>query len=1189
MLSFSPMYRQSMAGFFRHPRPGFALVITLTLMILLTVLAVGLLSLSSIALRARAQTEAANTARANARLALQLALGELQTQAGNDTRVTARADILDSNNPPVLGVWKSWQGTDHDTRVTFAGRPKSPGNNYRSVKSARFLAWLTSANQEEQKTLPDTTLDKGKVTLIGTGTVGTGTSRDKQQVHLNPTQVTTDGRKGSFAWWIGGENQKARLPRPYQADPVTSVAGWASQGKSYSVADPKPFRLDRLLDETALADRAITLKQADLIASPAAAKASREFFHDLSAVSVGLLTNTATGGWRKDLSLLSESWETQPLAGLPLFRVSLNPDVDTAVTRPTSSTPFVAKSMFYPWADYTPDNGLQQTVVSWANLVDFAIFYKRGDVTTSGNGTRIATASTEGIGGTPDLFKHNHKVRVWPVIARIQWVFSHFAEPVASDPEKLTPRLLLTPVITMWNPYDLEIRGMDLQFEIKFMPTALSYQIGGSSNTTYNAVLYVTTWHPPQTNLPALIMPGAGTDSAYISYRITDTLAFKPGETRVFSPKENHRIRPNPGLWGDSEAGGSCITLLPGYRSTGGHLFPVVNQNGEVGPMPKETTIKANATFDTVYRHVWGDGPSGVGVYVDISPAGYTYALAYRTLYTPELARALHPAITGSNMLETTLGAVENSPLPFLSTLFGTRMTTKTHDATKGFVQCSPFGNFPSLTYKDSGYKYDGTGHPINSRFDYSFVSHPSGPDNNLPNAGNSSNSGYIITGVNSSDGVPRCVVAELPSRPLNSLGELVNWDLRYENPCSPYAFNLVGNSDATPLLPANAVVNASDDASKGIQNQRIDDSYCANHLLFDDWFFSGIAPDPTTFGSSTRNLKTTYMDFIKGTTPLSNHAYQPLLEDRAAATADSTSASKLYDKYVNPTKKLDAYRSIASRLEVDGMFNVNSTSVTAWRALLGHARNQCIPYISTSDNGWSVSLSDKTDHTASRFSIPGDAEAGSHGGVFDPTEYTGYRKLEDKFLDALAEEVVVQVRKRGPFLSLSEFVNRQLTTDKELAVAGALQAALNTLTKAGGSNNPMAALQDARTQANPTPPTVAGKENQTGYKFIEAAEGYSAYGLPGWTRQADILRPLAPILAARDDTFTIRAYGDARDPQGRVMARSVCEAVVRRTRGFVDPAELAEITSSPKKTLNKTFGRRFEIISFRWLAANEV
>jgi hypothetical protein len=110
-----------------------------------------------------------------------------------------------------------------------------------------------------------------------------------------------------------------------------------------------------------------------------------------------------------------------------------------------------------------------------------------------------------------------------------------------------------------------------------------------------------------------------------------------------------------------------------------------------------------------------------------------------------------------------------------------------------------------------------------------------------------------------------------------------------------------------------------------------------------------------------------------------------------------------------------------------------------------------------------------------------------------------------------------------------------------------------------------------------------------TGYQFKDAANGYNAYGLPGWTRQADILRPLAPILSVRDDTFTIRAYGDARDSSGKITAKAVCEAVVRRTRNFVDPVDAADLTTPPTSKTNQTFGRRFEMVSFRWLSDREV
>ncbi|MEI8039395.1 MAG: hypothetical protein WCJ14_13490, partial [Verrucomicrobiota bacterium] len=454
--------RQHLPGIPPRAKPGFALVVTLSLMILLTVLAVGLLTLSSISLRSSSQSGAMATAKANARMALMLALGELQKQVGPDTRVTARADVLDEANPPVLGAWKSWEGSDHETTGAFAGRPLSPGD-YAAKKKARFLAWLVSGSTTA--TVPDTTDSTGKVTLVGTGSVGDGAERTKLQIHLTPSLVTTSGQKGAYAWWVGGENQKARLPQPYQP-PSDSAARWTVNAKSHSTADPVSFRMDALLQDASPAAKAITLHQSDLIATAATLPASREFFHDLSAVSVGLLTNTATGGWRKDLSLLTEKWDSQPLANLPAFRVT--PAQDLTFTRPAPGNEVAARSMLYPWAAYrgTATNyPIYQhgAVTSWDNLKDYATTYKRISVSATGRATIPTQAA--GVLDTATTYQYLHKVRILPVIARIQWVFSHSAgtppspsagQP-ANPPGSLEPRLLMTPIITMWNPYNLEI------------------------------------------------------------------------------------------------------------------------------------------------------------------------------------------------------------------------------------------------------------------------------------------------------------------------------------------------------------------------------------------------------------------------------------------------------------------------------------------------------------------------------------------------------------------------------------------------------------------------------------------------------------------------------------------------------------------------------------------------------------
>ena len=1127
-------------------------------MVLLTLLVVGLLTISSVALREISHGEAMAAARANARMSLILALGELQKQVGLDMRVTARADILSEDSPLLLGVWKSWQGSDHETSGAFAGRPRPPGSSYSGEKKKRFVAWLTSASIQDPITLPDTTKTVGKVTLLGDGTVGSGTGRDKLQIHLPPTQLPNPRQNGALAWWIGGENQKARLPRPYKPSSDTA-ARWAVLAKSHAVADPLPFRLEAVLKDPTLADKALTLGQADIIATQSDITTSREFFHDLSAVSVGLLTNTATGAWRKDLSLLVEKWDAQPTSNLPLFR--LTPTTDAKFTRPAPGNAVPASSMLYPWAAYRNGDTIpiyqHGAVTSWANLVDFATAYKRITANSSGY-MKIPIQAVSVVG---DSFTFLHRVRILPVIARMQWVFSHCAGAVASDPTKLEPRLLLTPVITLWNPYNMEITCPALAFGIpRPLPAALRYTINGVANSNYNSVMDGST-----NNTPSL----AGSGS--LSYQINEPFTLKPGETRLFSPTTTSPV-----------PAGSSIPLAVGYRNGGGNYFLVKDNAGNTLALPSGTSIKADAKFDTACdNQAYLQVTSGVTVYLDMTVAG-SWDLAYRMVCTPDVSAAIYKPLT--QMAEATLSQCLTNPMPFLSTVFGARMASRTHLAAKGFVQSSPFVDFTTMGFQDLGdlgRHYAGTSNPVNSPFDFSFVKHPAGGDSLLPNASDKTGRGYIVTGFNKADGLSRCVIDELPSRPLASLGELVNWDLRYENPIPPFAFNLIGNSDASPLLPANAVVNTAD-AGLAVNLQH-DDSYCANHLLFDDWFVSSIAPDPSNFGNSGRSLQATYTDFLTGKTALGNRAYQPLREDQALAAVSASKATGLYNDHV---AKTDSWKSIASRFEVEGMFNVNSTSVKAWRALLGHARHQRVPYIIETGNSWNAALSSEQDYACSRFSIAGDTragQAGSSGNFPEASEFAGYRTLDSYFLDAMAKDVVRQIRLRGPFLSLAEFVNRQLSSG-DLALAGTLQAALNEVSKQAATN-PYAAMQSLSTKSVAAPPQPAAAE----YKFPAAAVGYSAYGLPGWTRQADILRPLAPILSVRDDTFTIRGYGDARDTTGKVLAHAVCEAVVRRSREFVDNSEAADILTPPTHAANKTFGRRIELISLRWLAASEV
>ena len=586
----------------RLRQSGFALVITLTLLVLLTVIAVGLLTLSSVSLRSSSSALDVARARANARMALALALGDLQKQTGSDTRVTARADILDENNPPILGVWKSWEGTNHTPSGPANGRPISPGNDYKSVKQGRFLTWLTSGNPStlnKPTAIPDAMPGQDKIALVGQGTIGNDPARTKLQVHLAPSMVTTGNTRGSCAWWIGGENQKARLPKPYEPTNKT-VAGWSSIAKSHAIADPEEFRMKKLLNDATPADLAITRNQGDLIADSGTLAASREFFHDMSASSVGLLTNTATGGWRKDFSLLTEKWSAVPKSNQPFFRVA--PGKDLLANIPTTSNHRPDKSLLYPWSGYRAagipiyEHG---AVSSWENLKNWATLYK----TMSSNGTRITSSSYRIDSNSPgENFNFLHKVRIIPVIARVQWVFSHSAAKAASPPapeNTYEPRLLATPVVTLWNPYNVTITSSpELKFELRgCLPNAFKFKVGETQNQMWNSLC------KSNNNSPPLYA------TQLLKFKIASSYTFKPGETLLFSP--------GPAPAKPVEAFGE-VTLTPGFRKQGGHYFTVIKDDGSKFAVAAATNVTVEAKFDSIYDDSAIAVSPGVGVYLDM-------------------------------------------------------------------------------------------------------------------------------------------------------------------------------------------------------------------------------------------------------------------------------------------------------------------------------------------------------------------------------------------------------------------------------------------------------------------------------------------------------------------------------------------------------------------------------------------
>jgi len=234
---------------------------------------------------------------------------------------------------------------------------------------------------------------------------------------------------------------------------------------------------------------------------------------------------------------------------------------------------------------------------------------------------------------------------------------------------------------------------------------------------------------------------------------------------------------------------------------------------------------------------------------------------------------------------------------------------------------------------------------------------------------------------------------------------------------------------------------------------------------------------------------------------------------------------------------------------------------------------------------------------------------------------------LSETHIDLLAEKIVEQIKLRGPFLSLSEFVNRQLrprdesdnsirglstlTHEETLARAGAIETAILEMSELEDpAQNPNAALafspisqQTLLGVESPfiladgvAPGDVArGAPGSTAVQYVvpefpEAGKGSTSYGFPGWLRQGDVIRSLAPILTARDDTFRIRAYGSAVDTTGQTV-EVWCEAIVTRTAEYVNSGDNTSVLApnTLPSEINQQFGRKYEVVSFKWLNSDEV
>lgn len=1216
---------------------GFALVVSLSMMVILAVLAVGLLSMSGIALRSTDTGAAMTQARANAKLALIIAIGELQQEMGPDMRVSAESAIFDQNkdSEKIDGVYQSRWLASYDSWGSWLNANYTPPggsslqiqDTYTPLREAMFRRWLvslpkTSAKDVKAALRSDLLNDSNSVVLVGEGSLGNVAASAPDRV--TRAYLTRIGANGRQAWWIGPENHKARINKTKQPRELAAVDWEVSQGDTTEIGIGVIPGYGKLDVDGSLSERLATRQTLRLAGIDA--NLMQKHFFDLTASSRGVLASVRTGHLKKDLSLLFEKDKSE----LPEPYRFDSGDIREPSIRPMS--PEIAGKAVLPERHFAP----------WPRMRHFYRMYRQdsdalapGQVSSSGN--------PGGTGGSPGLSWEGSKPytdcnigtysAAWegqdsytrfPVMSHLTYILSLRAEP-QSGGQRFRLRYVMSPIIVYWNPYNVEMR----------LPSA-----------TLSSRTYLELCQP----LRGRFYTGKTLTTDDIMMRFNDEMlkivsddggdiVFNPGEFRIFSAT------------GETLSGEYLFPMPPGFdpQSFGGLPYASGLPNSD---FTSTADVRFGISFGHKIYHMFnyqhGNTPASFVTYRFWSPTGdphprssFRFNQHVDWLNTSQYYAPITPpndpspwvfdgALLPIGYMQLVLKGIHDHDYDTISWEKDWRC--------RNWIQAPPFYVGKGLYISDD----ESIAHTqrIDSPYEFRFGSllgSGKDVDDIVQHLGRSG----IMSPEERVTAVPSL---ELPSAPIGSLAgfsgmqidpgwvelDILNsdWSKGFyprgqgtdlsgrslylaQAKATAYQSGVtgpgIGNSFLHPMIPRtdvyqfinNSVSMEMKDKNnvQGGHSETDTKAYCdywdhvllLNDALWDDYFVSSLADQTRPGAPASASLDASLEKLVDGE-PLANSRYLAHLGGRSASDVRAQ------------LKAENGYLKAAAHLMIEGMFNVNSTSVDAWHALFAGIRERQVVYrdkngkLKTVEvpSGKRIALSRFTTATTNQEST--DPEFGFRR-EDGQQAWSGVRFLDDDQLRRLAEQCVKQVKLRGPFLNFSEFINRRLSND-ELGIMGALQAAIdydNANPEPGSINYDFKRISDYMIREA----DLGDHEFQT----PEAAVGSRFAGIPGYVIQSDLLKPIANTLSVRDDTFRIRAYGEALDSKGKVVARAWCEALVQRTPEFCDLANSPEVPArridaqgnfsdpddSELSPVNRRFGRRLEIQSFRWLNASEV
>jgi hypothetical protein len=1149
------------------------LVISLTLMVLLTVLSIGLLTLSTVSLRASTQSEAMQVARGNARMALTLAIGQLQKTAGPDQRITAPAAVADKNYPQgFTGVWKAWQ-------------PGEEGSKY-DDKESRFMGWLTSssfgASTASPSTPPHVSPDSAGVSLLlGEGTLKNRAALkgDDARMAVQPTLVEGASLNGRMAWATMDESVKSRVS-------LSAESVLPSPAREISVAGAPPADGVQLLDglakfkaTDASVARMITTGSADLEVGK---DSMGPLAPDVTVWSASLQTDPVAGGLKRDLSTLFRKGLT---AGQSQTRLYNDAGLSTG--------------------DADPYLGL---------LATYHDLYKKIGVTAGGiNPGPDGLAASLPAGYNPVVYDARSRTYLpkpqatrdpvlVPSVVRVDIIFSMIARDVhggraaalraAGKPYML--HLMHLPVVTLHNPYNVPLSFDSLKLTFKDVPVGFNFTVNGQPLST------------KLIPLNGMFVASEGSDSTSKNFGITlksaigsssQTLRLLPGQTKLFgTPKV-----PASWTWADEQPGaGADGTALfdwnmgrnftSDFQMAPSLISPPTTSCGFdvdwINPRPFQTA--AGRTYSGGEGLIALTGTERIGVkFGPVAPsvAGNAFTIetelktggrlvkcgALRVNYQNsnrleeivEQGTSLRfqnprsfpedypktpqdPVVTVASLYEKNTTPVSQyvNPDPFVIFSISGKTTKESFIPSRPFADSSPTVNLAKI---DLAAGKDSPGDvPLE------MVMMPIRNGSAAIEEIRATQEGFFFGGHGSLNGMPRATFYEIPQVPLQSIAQFRHANLASSG-FHPHVTYTVGESLASPLIGTDAVKRSwpSDNSVM------LDHTWLANKALWDRYFLSTmVGQTGRAFTGKEKSADAQAEEFFSGTGKLLNPRLVPVRAGNSGATAEVAGA--------------DGWLVAAAHLMTQGGFNVNSTSVDAWVAVLSALRESKLQTADGPETTMSAAFP--------RVRRPSEGMIDGAPILTAQRRWQGYRQLTDEQVRVLAANIVDEVRNRGPFLSMSEFVNRRLgpATD-ERTLRGAVQAAIDL----ADVNTPLAS---DGLELN------AGNIGDHNYLAPAAAYGPNTALAPGSLTQGDVLSAIGSHITVRGDTFAIRCYGDATDKKdGKILARAWCEAVVQRVPDFSDPADAPEKAADSLSPANTLFGRRFEILSFRWLASDEV